>query len=44
MIVVTGISIGHQILNFVYNHGKVEKSMQNVLEKIVVAQEMLFLQ
>jgi len=25
MIVVTGISIGHQILNFVYNHGKVEK-------------------
>ena len=25
MIVVTGISIGHQILNFVYDHGKVEK-------------------
>ena len=25
MIVVTGISIGHKILNFVYNHGKVEK-------------------
>ena len=44
MIVVTGISIGHQILNFVYDYGKVEKIyVKRIGEDRSEMQEILFL-